>query len=125
MKGIPESACILGSDTGDNNNKLLINHDITNILEYLIHTNKNCNGCIRKPPQNNPTYGIVDTGATKNYIKVDTPFSNKFKTTQVPQVILPYGSLIQTTHTEELNLIILLSTRAKNHTSSLTSNQGH
>ena len=42
------------------------------VLEYLIHANNNCNDCRGKPPNIDPTYGITDTWATKNYIKVDT-----------------------------------------------------
>ena len=71
---------------------------MTNVLEYLTQTNNNCNSCRGGPPTNNLTYGIAYTGATRNYIKVDTPCSNKVKRTQVMQVILPDGSLMQATH---------------------------
>ena len=58
-------------------------------------------------------YGISDTGATQNYIKVDTPCENKVNTTQGPQVLLPYGSLMQAIHRAELNIRPLFSTRSK------------
>ena len=48
--GIPEEAWRLGTNTIDNNNERLINNDITNVLEYLKHTNKNCNNCRGNPP---------------------------------------------------------------------------
>ena len=97
----------------DNNNEILLNNDITNVLEYLKHTNNNCNNCRGNQPNNNPTYGIADTGDTQNYIKLDTPCSNKVKNSQGPQVILPYGSLTQATHKAELKISPLLSTRSK------------
>ena len=58
-------------------------------------------------------YRIVDTVATQNYIKVYTPCENKSNTIQGPRVILPYGRLIQAAHRAEINLIPLLSKRAK------------
>ena len=58
-------------------------------------------------------YVIADTGATKNYTKVDTPCENKCKTTQGPRLLLPDGSLVQETHREEPNIIPLLSKRPK------------
>ena len=112
-RGIQEGAWRLGTNTIDKNNTRLMNNDFTNVLEYIKHTNNNCNNCRGKPPNNNPTYGIADTGATQNYTKVDTPRSNKIKTSQGPQVILPDGSIMQATHKAELNLSPLLSTRSK------------
>ena len=91
MRGTPEGAGRLGSNTIDNNNKRSLNNVITNVLEYLKQTNNNCNNCRGNPPNNNPTYGIADTGATQNYIKVDTPCSNKVKTSEGLQVIIPDG----------------------------------
>ena len=61
------------------------------------NTNK-CNNCIGNPPTNNPMYVLTETGATQNYIKLYTPCENKSKTKKGPQVLLPYGSLIQATH---------------------------
>ena len=112
-RGIPEGAWWLCTNNIDNKNESLSNNDITNVLEYLKHTNNNCNKCRGNPPKNNPTYGISDTGTTKNYIKVDTPSSNKIKTSQEPWVILTYGSIMQETHKAELNISPLLSARLK------------
>ena len=112
-RGIPEGGWRLGTNNIDNNNERLINKYFTNVLEYIKHINNICNKCRGNPPNNNPTYGIADTGATQNYTKVDTPRSNKIKTSQGPRVILPDGSIMQATHKAELNLIPLLSTRAK------------
>ena len=103
----------LGSDTGYNNKKCLLNNDITNVLEYLTNTNNNCNRCRGNPTKINSTYGIADTGATQNFIKVNTPCSNKVKTTPGPRFILLDGSLMHGTHKAELNLSPLLPTRAK------------
>ena len=61
-----------------------MNNDINNLIEYFTHTNNNCNDCRWNPQKNNPTYGIADTSATQNYIKVDTPCRKKVKTTQGP-----------------------------------------
>ena len=58
-------------------------------------------------------YVISDTGATKNYIKVDTPCVNKFKTQKGSRLILPDGSFMQATYKAEINLSPLLSTRSK------------
>ena len=55
-------------------------------------------------------YSIADTGATQNYIKVDTPCINKFKTHQVPQVILTDGRRMQAKHKSNLKLGPLLKT---------------
>ena len=112
-RGIQEGAWRLGTNTIDNNNKRWINNDITNVPEYLKHNNNNRKKCRWKPPKNNPTYGIADTSATQNYIKVGTPCSNKVKTSQGPRVVLPDGSIMQATHKTELNLSPLLSTRSK------------
>ena len=112
-RGIPVGVCRLESNTVDNNNERSLNNDITNVLEYLKQTNNNCNNCRWNPPNNNHTYGIADTGATQNYIKVYTPCSDKVKTRQGSQVILPDVSLVQATHKAGLNLIPLVSTRAK------------
>ena len=65
-KVIPEGAWGLGSYTGDNIHKGLINNDITNVLEYLTQTNNYCNNFWGKQPTNNPTYVIAYTGATQN-----------------------------------------------------------
>ena len=80
----------------------------------MITQNSNeCNRCRGNPHKSNPTYGIADTDATKEYIKVDTPCINKVKTHQGTQAILPDGRLMQTTHKAKLNLSPLLSTRSK------------
>ena len=113
MRGIPEGAWWLGTNTIDNNYKRLINNNISNVLEHLKHTNNNCNTCRGNTPKNNPTYVIVDTGDTQNYIKVDTPCSNKSKTSQGPRVILPDLRIMQETHKSELNRSPLTSTRSK------------
>ena len=60
-----------------------------------------------------PLYGILGTGATQNYIKIDMPCANKVKTMQVTQVLLPDESLMQATHGVELKSTSLLSTRSK------------
>ena len=58
-----------------------------------------------------PMYIVADT-VKKNYIKVDTHSVNTLKTKQLPQVILTYGSLMQATRKEELNIGTFLSTRS-------------
>ena len=112
-RGLPEGALQLGSNTGNNNDERSINKYNTNLLETLTYTKNNCNECRGNPPNINPKYSIADTGTTQNYIKVDTPCKNKFKTTQGPRVILPYGSLIQSTHKAQHHLIPLPSTSSK------------
>ena len=112
-RGLPEVAWRLGYNTGDNNNKRSINKDNTNVLESLTYTKNNCNDYRGNPSNNNPKYGIAYTGATQKYIKVETPCRNKFKTTQGPWVILPYGRLMQATHKAELHLSPLISTSSK------------
>ena len=62
---------------------------------------------------NNPIYRISDMGATQKYIKVNTPCAKKVKTTIGPKALLPDGRLVQATHRAEINVIPLLSTRAK------------
>ena len=112
-RGLTEVAWRLGSDAVNNNNRRSINKDNNNILEKLTHTNNNCSKRRGNPPKINPTYIIADTGATQNYIKVETPYKIKVKTTHGPQVILPYRRLMQATHKAQLHLIPLLSTRSK------------
>ena len=112
-RGIPEDAWRLGNNKIDKYNERLLNNDITNILEYLKQSNNNCNNCRGNPQNNNPMHGISHTGATPNYTKVDTPYSKTFKTSQGPRVILPDGRLMQATHKAEINIIALVSTRAK------------
>ena len=43
-------------------------------------------------------YGIADKGATKNYIKVQIPCTNKFQIFRGTHVLLPDGIIIQDTH---------------------------
>ena len=43
MRGIPEGAWQLRSNTIDNNNKWSLNNDINNALEYLKETTNNSN----------------------------------------------------------------------------------
>ena len=45
-------------------------------------------------------YGISETGATQNYIKVNTNDLNKVKTNQGPRLILPDKSIMKATHKE-------------------------
>ena len=85
-----------------------INKDNTNVIDTLTHTNNNCNKFRGNPPNINPTYDIADTGATQDCIKLDTPCKNKDNTTQGPGVILSYGSFMQVTRKEELQLSPLL-----------------
>ena len=42
------------------------------------------NTCSGYPPTNLENYGIDNTGATQNYIKVNTPFSNKYPIKNYP-----------------------------------------
>ena len=112
-KGIPEVAWCLGSDTIHDINKCLINNDNTTVLESVIQKTNECNNCRWNPPIYNHNNGIADTGATQNYIKVDTSCITKVKTHQGPRVILPDGSLTQATNKAKCNLIPLLSTRSK------------
>ena len=71
--------------------------------------------CIGNPLNNLGSYSIFKTGTTQNYIKVITPCRNNTPVTNVPQVILPYGSPVQATHMPELYLIPLLTTRASTY----------
>ena len=111
-RGIPEGEWWLGTNTIDNNNEIIINNYFTNILEYIEYTNNNCKNCRGNPPNNNPKYGISDTGDTQNYIKVDTPCRNRIKTSQGTRVILPDGRIMQATYKAILKISPLLLTRA-------------
>ena len=113
MQWIPSGAWHLGSNADNNINKSLINNNNTKVSEYLIQNTNECNNCRVNPPTNNPFCGIVDTGETKNYIKVYTPCANKVKKMQGLQAILPDESLMQATHMVEINLSPLLSTISK------------
>ena len=113
MQGILAGSWRLGSDIATNRNKSLINNNNTKVSENLIQNINERNSCRENPLTNNPVYSTTDKGAKQKYIKVDTPWKNKVKTTQVPQVILPYGSLVQSTYRAELNFSSSLSTRAK------------
>ena len=112
-RGTPEGELRLGSNTVNNKNQCLINNDNTTVLESVIQKTNECNNCRWNPPIYNHNNGIADTGATQNYIKVDTSCINKVKTHQGPRVILPDGSLMQATNKAKCNLIPLLSTRSK------------
>ena len=69
--------------------------------------------CSVKPQKNLDTSSIFNTGETQNYIRFSTPCNNKTPITNIPQVIPPYGSLIQATNQAELKLIPLLITNAR------------
>ena len=112
-RGIPEGAWRLWSNTDNNIKKYLINNNSTKVSGYLIHNTNKCNNCRWIPTTKDSMYWILDTGATKSYIKVDTPCTDKFKTIQIPRVLLPDGSLMQATYREEWNPSPLLYTRAK------------
>ena len=64
------------------NNSLINNNNNTKVSSSLIQNPNERNNFRGNPHTNNPTYRISDTGATQNYIKVDTPCENKVKTTQ-------------------------------------------
>ena len=106
--GIPAGAWWLGFDIVNNIIKKLYNINNNKSSEHLIQNTNAFNNCRGNPPTNNPINGIADTCTTQNYIKLDTPWENKAKTKQGPQVLLQYGSLVQETHISELKLSPLL-----------------
>ena len=78
----------LGSNTVENFKLNLVNSRQTN------HTYSG------NQHNNLDTNGISNTDATHNYIRYRTPCINKNPVSYVPQVILPYRSLIQSIYQE-------------------------
>ena len=58
------------------------------------------------------TYSISDTGSTQYYIELNISCTNKVDSNKVPQVVLMYGSFMNTTHKAYINLSPLQNTRA-------------
>ena len=79
----------------------------------LVDFSQTKNTCSGNPPNNLDTYDISKTGATQNYIKFSTPCSNNTAAENSLQVILLYGSFMQATQWEELDLIPILTTRSR------------
>ena len=110
---IPGGYWWLGFNTDNNTRKSWINNNNTKVSEIFIQNTNECNNCRGNPPTNNHIHVILDTGPTKNYIKVDTTCENKVKKIQGPRVLLPYIILTKANHREKLNLIPFLSTGSK------------
>ena len=78
-RGVTEGAWNKELNTVHNIKKILIYNDNTKVLYLLTKNTKECNNCKGNLHIYNPTYGIVDTGAGKKYIKVDTPCVKKLR----------------------------------------------
>ena len=105
--GLPQGFWQLGSNTSNLN----VTNDELN-FKILANFSQTKNKCRGNPPTNLEQYNIADTGASQNYIRVNTPCRNKQLITNVPKVILPDGIIMKDTHRSLLNLNPLLTQSA-------------
>ena len=110
-KGPPKNAWWLGPDRVKHKIDNTIKAINTNVVNTLTSTTLNCNNFIGNPYKHHHAYVIVDTGATQKYIRSQTICTKKVNISNIPQVLLPYGSVMQATHMEDIHLVPLLSTR--------------
>ena len=102
--GLPQDLWRLGSPTSTLN---LTNNELN--LEYLANFSKTKTTWSGKPPTNLDQYGIANTGATQNYIRLNTPCINNQKISNALGVIITDSSIMQATHRALLNLNLLLT----------------
>ena len=102
--GFPQGLRRLGYDTSNLN---FTNNELN--LENLTLFSKTKTACSVNPPTNLEQYGIDNTGATQNYIRVNTLWIKNQPIKNYPQVILPDGNIMQTTHRALINLKPLLT----------------
>ena len=79
--GLPQYLCQLDSA----NSKIKVTHNELN-LDFLRRTKNTCSGYA---PNNLEKYGIVGTGATQNFIRINTPCSNKQPIKAAPKSYYP------------------------------------
>ena len=106
--GLPQGLLWLGSPTSNLN---FSNNELN--LEHLANFSKTETTCSVNPSTNLEQYGIADTGATQNCIRLNTPCRNKQKISDGPQVVLLDGSIMKETHRALLNPNPLLTQSAR------------